>query len=1095
MKNIYCMDFYQIKSPLAIHFFKIMKITTFLLFFCVLCAIAGNARSQNARVTIHKTLVSLEEILNEIENQTDYLFLYTNEVNVRKTTSIKVNSKPVSEVLSSLLSTSNLKYQMEGSHIILSEKTEEDQQVDQDKIKVTGTIKDSSGEGIIGASVVEAGTTNGIISDMSGHFSLNVSERAVLKISYIGYIAQDVKVVSDKPLNIVLREDTKALDEVVVIGYGVQRKGDITSSVSSIKSENFVKGAVKDVGQLIQGKVAGLAITNPSGDPTSSTQIKLRGTNTIGGANTDPLVLIDGIPGSLNTVAPEDVESVDVLKDGSAAAIYGTRGTNGVILITTKQAKGTQINAVEYNAYISTSQIVKKLKMLNADEFRAIYPSEDHGHNTDWLDEIIHTPMTHVHNLSLQGGTSSTNYIANINYNAAQGIMLKSDNETFQGRIEVSHRMFDGKLQLKFGLIGKKNQYSSTNNSGSFNGYTYRQAVLRNPTDPVKNEDGSWYENLNKFEYENPVARIEESSGNVKNSEIRYTGNVIYDPIKDLKLSAVMSYVRSNRNHGYSETRNHISALRDGYYGWSSVGANTKMEKLVELTALYNKSIKDHKFSVLGGYSYNETDYEDMYLSNYGFQDDYFGGWHNIGIGSALKLGKADARSSKATTNLVGFFGRGTYSYKDKYLLMASLRYEGASQLWGTDNEWGLFPSVSLGWRITQESFMKSQTIFDDLKLRVGYGVTGSQPAKAFLGIAMLKYDKYAYVDGKWVQTIVPASNANPDLKWEEKKETNIGLDFTSLQGRLSGAIDFYNRDVDGLIFDYSVPTPPNLYATTMANGGKMQNRGFEIMLSGIPILSKDFEWNTTVTFSENSNKLKSLNGSTFKSDYDYFDTGWLAEPVKTTSHRVQVGEKIGNFWGFKVVDIDANGKWIYEDRNGDHVPYAEFSRAPEEKKVIGNGLPQMYAGWNNSLRYKKFDLNISMRGAFNFQIINEARMYYENPKNSRLENRLKSVNDKVFGKATLSKEVDPEFNSYYVEDGDYWKIDNITLGYTLSNVGKYIKSIRFYGSVLNALTITGYKGTDPEVSVPGRDLDPGYDSRDQYPSIRSFTFGVGVKF
>nr|WP_320057803.1 TonB-dependent receptor [uncultured Bacteroides sp.] len=1095
MKNIHCVDFYKLKSPLATHFFKIMRITTFLLFFCVLCAIAGNAKSQNARVTIHKTQASLEEILNEIENQTDYLFLYTNEVNVRKTTSIKVNSKPVSEVLNSLLSRSNVKYQMEGSHIILSEKTEENKttQADQNKIKISGTIKDSNGEGIIGASVVEEGTTNGTVSDIYGNFILNVSEKAVLKITYIGYIPQEVKVVSGKPLNIVLREDTKTLDEVVVIGYGVQRKGDVTSSVASIKSESFAKGAIKDVGQLIQGKVAGLAITNPSGDPTSSTQIKLRGTNTIGGANTDPLVLIDGIPGSLNTVAPEDVESVDVLKDGSAAAIYGTRGTNGVILITTKQAKGTQINAVEYNGYISTSQIVRKLKMLNADEFRAMYPSEDHGHNTDWLDEITHTPMTHVHNLSLQGGTSSTNYIANINYNAAQGIMLKSDNETFQGRIEVSHRMFDGKLQLKFGLIGKKNQYSSTSSSGSFNGYTYRQAILRNPTDPVKNEDGSWYENLNKFEYENPLARIEESSGNVKNSEIRYTGNVIYDPIKDLKLSAVMSYVRSNRNHGYSETRNHISALRDGYYGWSSVGANTKMEKLVELTALYNKSIKDHKFSILGGYSYNETDYEDMYLSNYGFQDDYFGGWHNIGIGSALKLGKADARSSKATTNLVGFFGRGTYSYQDKYLLMASLRYEGASQLWGTDNEWGLFPSVSLGWRITQESFMKSQTVFDDLKLRVGYGVTGSQPAKAFLGIAMLKYDKYAYVDGKWVQTIVPASNANPDLKWEEKRETNIGLDFTSLQGRLSGAIDLYNRDVDGLIYDYSVPTPPNLYATTTANGGKMQNRGFEIMLSGIPMLSKDFEWNTTVTFSENSNKLKSLNGSTFKSDYDYFDTGWLAEPVKTASHRVQVGEKIGNFWGFKVVDIDESGKWIYEDRNGNHVPYAEFSRAPEEKKVIGNGLPQMYAGWNNYLRYKNFDLSISMRGAFNFQIINEARMYYENAKNSRLENRLKSVNDKIFGKATLSKEVDPEFNSYYVEDGDYWKIDNITLGYTLSDVSKYIKSIRFYGSVLNALTITGYKGTDPEVSTSG--LNPGYDNRDQYPIIRSFTFGIGVKF
>ena len=1087
------MDFYTIKNPSLIHLFKVMKITLFLLFLCTFSAFAVDAHSQNARVTIHKVQVPLEDILNEIESQTDYLFLYTNEIDVDRKATVKVKSQPVSQLLNGLLAKSGITYQMEGTHIILSEKKVEEHQALPDKIKVTGTVKDVNGEVIIGASVVEENTTNGTITDISGNFVLTVSDNAVVKVSYIGYVAQEVKAVQGKPLNIVLREDTKTLDEVVVIGYGIQRKGDVTSSVASIKSEDFSKGAVKDVGQLIQGKVAGLAITNPSGDPTSGTQIKLRGTNTIGGANTDPLVLIDGVPGSLSTVAPEDVESVDVLKDGSAAAIYGTRGTNGVILITTKQAKGAQINSVEYNAYVSTSQIVKKLDMLTADEFRAMYPTEDHGANTDWLEEITRTPLTHVHNLSLQGGNSSTSYIANLNYKSGQGIMLKSGIESFQGRIEILHKMFDGKLQLKFGMIGKKNQFSSTSSAGSFNGYTYRQAILRNPTDPVKNEDGTWYENLNKFEYENPVARLEESTGNVKNTEMRYLGNIIYNPLKDLKLTAMMSYVRSNRNHGYSESLEHISALRDGYFGWSSVGANTRMEKLFELTALYSKSINDHKFSVLGGYSYNETDYEDMYFANYGFQDDYFGGWHNIGIGSALKLGKADASSSKSTTNLVGFFGRATYSYLDKYLLMASLRYEGASQLWGTDNEWGIFPSVSLGWRITQEAFMKEQRLFDDLKLRVGYGVTGSQPANPFLGIAMLKYDKYAYVDGKWVQTIVPASNANPDLKWEEKRETNIGLDFTMLKGRLSGTIDLYNRDVEGLIYNYTVPTPPNFYPTTTANGGKMQNRGIEVLLNIVPVIAKDFEWNTTFTFSTNSNKLKSLDGSVFKTDYDYFDTGWLAEPVKTSSHRVQVGEKIGNFWGFKVVDVDNNGKWIYEDKDGKLVPYDEFSRAPEEKKIIGNGLPQMYAGWNNYVQYKNFDLSISMRGAFNFDIINEARMYYENSKNSRLENRLRSVNNKIFGKTMLSKEVDPEFNSYYVEKGDYWKIDNVTLGYTLKNVGKYIKSIRLYGSILNALTITGYDGVDPEVSASG--LNPGYDSRDQYPSIRSFTFGVGFKF
>ena len=961
--------------------------------------------------------------------------------------------------------------------------------------KVTGKVKDSSGEPVIGASVVVKGNnTMGTITDFDGNFMLDVPTKSVLVISYIGYVTQEVPTAGKKSLEIILKEDTKTLDEVVVIGYGTQRKGDVTSSVASVKADNFVKGAVKDVGQLIQGKVAGLAITNPNGDPTGSTQIRLRGTNTIGGANTAPLVLIDGIPGELGTVAPEDVESVDVLKDGSAAAIYGTRGTNGVILITTKQAKGVDINQVEYNGYVSTSLIAKKLDMLNADEFRTLYPDQDHGADTDWIDEISRTPISHVHNLSLMGGNSKTNYIANLNYASRQGIMKKSDFESFQGRIEVTHRMFDDKLKLKFGLFGKKNQMESTTSGGSFRGWVYGQATRRNPTDPVRNEDGTWNENVSKFEYENPLALLYEAEGNVKKTQLRYNGNIVYNPIKDLTLSAVFSYIRDNMNRGYGETLSHISALRDGLAGWSSVGAYTKMEKLMELTAQYNKEIGAHKFSVLGGYSYNETDFEELWIDNYGFQDDYFGGWHNIGIGSALKDGKANIGSKKTPPNLIGFFGRATYSFKNRYLLMGALRYEGASQLWGTDNAWGLFPSVSVGWRITEEAFMKNQKIFDDLKLRVGYGVTGSQPKDPFLGVAMLKYGSYAFVNGNWIQTIVPASNPNPDLKWEEKKETNIGLDFVSWGGRLSGSIDYYNRDVDGLIYEYGVPTPPNLYNKTMANGGTMRNRGVEVLVTVVPVQNKDFEWSTTGTFSLNSNKLISLSGSIFKSDYDYFNTGTVEYSGQVAdSHRVQVGESIGNFYGFKVVDVDSEGRWIYEDRNGELVNYKDFTHAPEDKHVIGNGLPKWYAGWNNTLRYKNFDLNVTMRGAFGFQIINGGRMNYENVKNSRFENRLKSVNDLVFGKHTLSPEVEPEFNSYYVEDGDYWKIDNITLGYSFGQVGKYIKSLRVYGSVLNALTITGYKGIDPEVSTDG--LTPGYDTRDRYPSVRSFTFGVNVKF
>lgn len=1054
---------------------------------------------QDKKITLKYVNTPIKSILTSITSQTNLNFIYEESVLEKvKNISIDIKNGTLSNVLDEISKQTGLVFRQNDNTIALSMGTVAPRQAapipSKKSERISGTILDIKDEPLIGVSVTIKGTTIGTITDINGKFQLDAPENETLVFSYIGYQTKEVPVKGNSTINLILNESLNDLDVVVVIGYGTQRKGDITSSVANIKSDNFVKGAVKDVGQLIQGKVAGLAISNPSGDPTGGTQIQLRGNNSMWGANTDPLILVDGIPGSLSTVAPEDVESIDVLKDGSAAAIYGTRGTNGVILITTKRAQGAQINAVEYNGYVSTSAIANKLDMLSASQFRELYPTEDHGGNTDWLDQITRTPVSHVHNLSFQGGNAATNYIANINYTSQQGIMKKSDNETFQGRIQVTHRMFDDKLQLKFGILGKQNQYESTNNAGSWNGFTYRQAMLHNPTDPVKNEDGSWYENVNKFEYENPLARLYECYGNVKNTEMRYNGNIVYNPIKDLTLSAVFSYDRQNRNHGYSETKNHISALRDGLSGWSSVGAYTKMEKLAEITAQYNKSINAHKFTILGGYSYNETDYEDIYFSNYGFQDDYMGGWHNIGAGSALKEGLADGSSSKTTTNLIGYFGRATYSYMDKYLLMASFRYEGASQLWGTNNEWGAFPSISLGWRITQEEFMKNQKIFDDLKLRVGYGVTGSQLNRGFMGIAMVNYGGYAYVNGKWVKTVVPASNANPDLKWEKKKETNIGVDFTAIKGRLSGTIDFYNREIDGLIYEYTVPTPPNLYPTTWANGGKLQNRGLELLLSGIPFTSKDFEWNTTVTFSTNSNKLKSLSGSTFKTEYDYFDTGSAEYSGQwTTSHRVQVGQKIGNFYGFKVVDVDDQGKWIYLDRDGNKVGYDKFTHAPEDKHIIGNGVPTWYAGWNNSFRYKNFDLNITMRGAFDFQIINAARMNYENTKNSRSENRLKSVTDKVFGKTQLSKSVEPEFNSYYVENGDYWKIDNITLGYSFNKVSKYIKSLRIYGSVLNALTITGYDGIDPELGITG--LTPGYDSRDRYPTVRSFTLGVGVKF
>jgi TonB-linked SusC/RagA family outer membrane protein len=965
--------------------------------------------------------------------------------------------------------------------------------------KVSGTVTDISGEPLPGVNVIVRGTTNGTITDPGGNYSLEVGTGAVLVFSYIGYIQQTLPIAGNV-LNVVLHEDTQNLSEIVVVGYGTQRKGDITSSVATVRSEDFNKGMVQDVGQLVQGKVAGLSISLTSGDPTASTQMLLRGRSTINGSNTNPLVIIDGVPGDFGMVAPEDIESIDVLKDGSAAAIYGTRGTNGVIIISTKRAKDTNFSKVEYSAYVYTQTIARQMEMLTADDYRRQiaegYRNEswDKGQDTDWLKEITRTPVSHVHNVSFTGGTLRTNYLLNVNYKNSQGLFTKSDNETVNVRAKINHNMFDDKLKASLEVINRQNSYTTTGDGYSFNGYVYRQAQIMNPTAPVKNEDGSWYEEPGLFNYENPVSRLYESDGRNKEQFSRMNANITFNPISDLTLTGVFSYSKYNQTRGYSETKNHISNIRDSRNGFVSNGQNESIDRLMDLTAQYSKTLDAHKFSILGGYSYQENEYFNFWINNEDFPTDIFG-YSQIQLGEGLANKRSSLSSDRGISNLVGFFGRATYSFNDRYLLMASLRYEGASQLVHTNNEWGLFPSASLGWRLSEESFIKDIDFFNDLKLRAGYGVTGSQPDEAFLGLATLAYSGYAYSNGQWINTLLPSRNTNRHIKWEEKREWNIGLDFAVMDNRISGTVDYYNRDINDLIYNFSVPVPPNLVNNMTANVGTLRNRGLEALINFIPVRTKDFTWRSSVNFSTNSDKLISLSNDLYQISSNYIYPGDTGEPIQTFTHRIEIGDKIGNFFGYKVVDIDENGKWIYLDGEGNRVSYDDFNskRNTDNKHILGNGLPKYYAGWNNTLAYKNWDLNITMRGAFKYQILNFQRMYYENTSVMNY-NRMKSSQEKVFGKAVLSKEMPLEFNSYYVEDGDFWKIDNITIGYSFpETVVGFIRAIRVYASCTNALTITGYKGIDPEVNRIG--LDPGNDNRDKYPMTRTITFGTNITF
>ena len=964
--------------------------------------------------------------------------------------------------------------------------------------QVQGTVTDAAGEPIIGATVMEKGTGNGTVTDLDGRFSLTVaSARATLQVTYIGFAPQELPLNGRRNVAVTLQEDNKVLNEVVVIGYGTQRKGDVTSSVGSVKREDFTAGAVNDAGQLIQGKIAGLSVTNPNGNPVGGTEVSLRGSTTILGASTNPLILIDGVPGDFNTVAPEDIESIDVLKDGSAAAIYGSRGTNGVVMITTRKAKGENMNEVQYSGYLTMTHIVKKPDFCTAADYRRQIAdglrdaSWDLGSDTRWIDEELRTGVSHVHNLSFKGGTPQTNYIFNLNYRKLQGIFHKSDKEEFQGRAEVNHSMLDDMLRFNFQLLANKSGYTSTTDGGSFDTYSWRQAMIHNPTEPTRNADGTWRENTGIFNYDNPLARIYEADGRQDVQQTRVSSNITFNPIKVLTFNALLSYDKTTRSGGYYETKQHISNIRDGRNGYASTGSSSTMTKLVELTAQYHQSFGNHSVQALAGYSYQAGNYNQQYERNYNFPTDRFS-WHNIGVGQALKEGKATEYSYWLDTNLIGFFGRVNYNYKNRYLFMASLRHEAASQLAGTRQPWGNFPSVSLGWRITEEDFMRRQQLFDDMKLRAGYGVTGSQPSESFLGRSLLGYGDYYLYDGKWIRALQPTQNANDKLKWEEKHEYDVGLDFSMLGYRLNVSIDWYYRLIKGLLYDYSVPSPPNLYTTTRANVGEMSNNGLEVMVGAIPVKTKDLTWNATLTFSTNSNKLKSLSNDLYQASSDYFMAGWIEEPVKTESHIVRIGHRVGDIYGFKVVDVDEQGKWIYENRDGQRVGYDDFTHSFEDKQVLGNGVPKWYLGFNNQLRYRQWDLAVNMRGAFGFQIINGTRMFYEN--RSRQDwNRLRSAYDPVFGKAVLNTLCSEEFNSYYVENGDYWKIDNVTLGYTFGRLGKYVKALRLYATVNNAITISGYKGIDPEVSAAG--LNPGYDNRDIFPHTRSFTFGLNATF
>jgi len=979
---------------------------------------------------------------------------------------------------------------------------------------IKGKIVSSTGEEIIGASIKEKGTSNGTISKIDGSFSLNLkSDNPVLVISFIGYKTQQVNVGAQSSIKVVLEEDSKMVDEVVVIGYGTQRKGDVTSAVASVKAEDFTMGKIGDAAELVKGKIAGLSIVKSSGDPNATSSIMLRGIGTLLG-DVSPLVLVDGIEGSLTTVAPENIASIDVLKDASAAAIYGTRGANGVILITTKAGKRDSKTSVTYTSYVSLSEWYKTADFMNTNDI--IYGRTNFtygGYDTDWLKAVTRKAgYTQNHSLSMQGGSQSTTYSANVTYSDEEGIMRKSDNRNLKAQLDFSQYALNDILKFNVNVL-----YGTHKNSNNNNAYVYRQALIHNPSSPVYNSDGSYYEDFNLFQYYNPVEIQNELIGDTRSNYMRLTGNITFEPIKGWQTNLMLS---SKENGSTSEnyyTSKFYSQATGKIRGSASKSSSTERSDNLELTSKYNFTIGKNRVSALVGYSYLYNVSDGFSAGNSNFPSESYL-YNNLEQGTYLKDKdhSASMTSGREDNKLIGFFGRATYAYDNRYNVMLSMRREGSSKF-GINNQWGSFPSASVGWTISNENFMKEVTWLNTLKLRSGYGVTGVIASDSYKSLTTFNYDTYGKhlsEDGVWTPSLKVDQNPNPDLKWQTTREYNLGIDWAVLNSRLSGSLDLYTKKTDDLLYPYNVPVPPNMYGQTVANAASIGNKGIEVMVNAIPVKTKDFEWNTTLTLSHNENKLLSLSNDLYVTD-NFTEDGGVGDPISVPTHCLEVGQRMGDFWGLKSVGVSKDGFVLVQvsDGNGGWVAKEFETKYNEEayRQRLGNGLPQVYAGWNNTFRYKGFDLSMQFTGQFGFQILNTQRAFYEN--NSIAYNRLKSaanwygavdatgaaVIDATTGKqklVQLSSSMAQGVWSDFIEDGDFIKLSSATFGYTFPVSGsakKYIQNARLYVSGQNLFCITGYSGLDPEVSNYFR--APGIDDRDKYPTIRSYTVGLSINF
>ena len=963
--------------------------------------------------------------------------------------------------------------------------------------QISGTVVDQTGEPVIGAYVtLEGDNSVGTITDFDGYYEISVPSNANLIFSFMGYESQTLSVAGKSTLDVTLAEETTKLDEVVAVGYGSQTKKELTGSVSSVKADDFNKGAFNSAEGLLQGKVAGLTMSKDAGgDPTNrGYNVQIRGTGSLTGTTT-PLYIIDGVPGaSMNNVNPNDIESMDVLKDGSAAAIYGTRANAGVIIITTKKGKAGK-TSVEYNGTVSVATVAGKIDVLSAEEYLAA-GGIDKLSSTNWFDEITRVPVSTEHNLSLSGGMEKVNYRASINYKSNQGLAVNSSFQEIMARANVNQKALNDILEFNYDV-----SYSNTHSKWIDHG-AFQQSMKYNPTMPIYNTDvesedylkyGGYYQNFDKNGFYNPVAIVQQETRDGQDQTFLGSLRMTINPIKGLKISGFGSYQVYNRVTGDYYPSTSTSGQAAGGFGKKSNDTNTT--RMFEATAQYGNEIKKNSFTFLVGYAYQDYLEESFNASNSNFPTDDFL-YNNLGVGQGLTVlaetginNGVGVGSWKQGWKLASGFGRFIYNYDQRYFLNASIRAEGSSKF-GANNRWGWFPAVSASWLISNESFMRSQTVVDELKLRAGYGVTGNMPGDCYPWIGRMSMNgDYAYFGSSKIATWSLATVPNENLKWETKTEINVGIDFAFLNGRLSGAIDYYNRTTNDLLYWYAVDAGKYEAGSMLLNLGSLQNQGIEVAINGIPVKTKDFVWNLGLTLAHNSNKVLSLGDDEFAFPEADKKRGGVSDASGWTSEKLQyleVGEAVGNFYGIKF-HHEKDGKFYGYGKDGKVHNFTSLGE--EDKVVLGNALPILNWGLSSSMAFYGVDFSFNLRGAFGGNLLNTKRIAYGSARSIANGNMIKSVDN--------TKTPPQIMTDYYLEDGTYMKFGDVTIGYTFNikeNVAKYLSKARIYVTGQNLATISNYSGVDPEaVNMTG--LEPGIEGVTYYPTTRTFMLGVNLAF